>query len=78
MNIDHICYNAQDGIIYGIGSTPDDAITDARYNARDPDVDTTNWRTAPATTELINRIHAEGGDCKWCINRATGIATTTP
>lgn len=72
--IDHICYHICQGIIYGVGATATDAITDARYNARDPDVDTSEWRTAPATPALIDRIHAEGGDCNWRIDRNTGTA----
>lgn len=72
--MDYICYNTLDHIIYGVGATATDAITDARYNARDPDVDTSTWRTAPATPALIDRIHAAGGDCTWRIDRNTGTA----
>jgi len=72
---DHICYHIRQGIIYGVGKTAEDAIIDARYNARDPDVDTSEWRAIPADAALIDRIHAEGGDCNWRIDRNTGIAT---
>ena len=73
--MDFICYSALNHIIYGVGATAADAITDARWNARDPDVDTSTWRTAPATASLIDLIHRAGGDCCWQLDRATGTAT---
>jgi len=73
--MDHICYHARTHIILGIGPNAEIAIVDARYNANDPDVDTSAWRTAQATNELIDRVHAQGGDCDWTVDRNTGVAS---
>jgi len=73
--MDHVCYHARTHIILGIGLTAENAIVDARYNATDPDVDTSAWRTAQATDALTDRVRARGGDCDWALDRNTGVAS---
>ncbi len=73
--MEHVCYHARTHIILGIGATAENAIVDARYNAGEPDVDTSAWRTAQATSALIDRVRARGGDCDWTLDRGAGVAS---
>jgi hypothetical protein len=73
-----ICYHAETGLILGIGNRADDAITDARWNANNPEIPESSeadWRTIPADDALIDAVHQFDGAVWWRV--ADGVAVLT-
>lgn len=67
-----ICYHKETAAILGIGNRADDAITDARWNAGNPEIDDTAWRCIAADDELVDAVHQWGGAVWWHV--AGGVA----
>jgi hypothetical protein len=70
-----ICYHTETAAILGVGDRADDALTDARWNAGNPEIDDTAWRTIPADDDLINAVYLRGGEVRWHV--ADGVAVLT-
>ncbi len=73
--MEFICYNAETAIILGHGNSAGDAITDARWNAGNREIDDTAWRTIPADDDLIDAVHQFDGAVWWHV--ADGVAVLT-
>jgi hypothetical protein len=67
-----ICYHQRTGIIIGIGTTADGAITNGRFNVGNADIDTSEWDTLPASDDLIEAISCKGGALDWFIKDGVG------
>ena len=73
-----ICYHTETAIILGVGNSADDAITDARWNANNPEIPDSieaDWRTIPADDALIDAVHQFDGAVWWHV--ADGVAVLT-
>lgn len=73
-----ICYHKETAAILGVGNSADDAITDARWNANNPEIPDSSeaaWRTIPADDALIDAVYLRGGEVRWHV--ADGVAVLT-
>ena len=73
-----ICYHTETAAILGVGNSADDAITDARWNANNPEIPDSleaAWRTIPADDALIDAVYQFDGAVRW--RAANGVAVLT-
>jgi len=70
----------KDGIIWGIGKTPKQAIEDAihwmfQHEPRPPNIDQIGLTVSPCSWELYDRVMQEGGDISFVFDARRGIVT---